>query len=57
MTLGFFDLLVHVCQNHYLENERQALAIRTNEKYREFFYGLSSAFNPKLHHKAREARL
>ncbi len=51
------SMRVQLCQNHYLENWRQALAIRTNDKYRDFFYGLNAVFDPKLHHKAREAKL
>jgi len=48
---------VQLCQNHYFENLRQYLSIRTEEKYRPFFYELKKAFSTKYHPLKREAKL
>lgn len=48
---------IQLCHNHYFENLRQYLSIRTEEKYRPFFYDLKEAFKTKHHPKKREAML
>ena len=48
---------IQLCHNHYIENIRQYLLIRTEEKYQPFFYELTEAFNTKYHPKKREAKL
>ncbi len=48
---------VQLCLNHYFENLRQYLSIRTDEKYRLFFYDLKEAFSAKHHPLKREAKL
>jgi len=48
---------IQLCHNHYFENLRQYLLIRTEEKYRHFFYELKEAFHTKHHPKKREAKL
>ncbi len=48
---------IQICQNHYLENIRQRLQIRTLEKYRRFFGDMQVAFSPKLHPARRNAYL
>jgi len=46
-----------LCQNHYLENIRQQLKIRTEKKYQPFFFSLHNIFNGNYHHFKREAML
>jgi len=48
---------VQLCHNHYFENLRQYLSIRTEEKYRLFFNELKIAFGTKYHPLKREAIL
>lgn len=48
---------IQLCHNHYLENIRQLLRIRTEEKYRAFFAELKGAFHPKNHFHKRNAWL
>ena len=44
---------IQLCHNHYLENLRQYLSVRTEEKYQPFFYELKEAFKTKYHPKKR----
>jgi len=48
---------IQLCHNHYFENLRQYLLIRTEEKYQPFFYDLKEALKTKHHPKKREALL
>lgn len=48
---------IQLCHNHYFENLRGQLLIRTEEKYRPFFYELKVAFSTKLHPANRDAKL
>jgi len=48
---------MQLCHNHYLENIRQLLQVRTEEKYRLFFYDLKTAFNPKNYPTDRDYQL
>lgn len=48
---------VQLCHTHYLESLRQLLSIRTDEKYRAFFYELRGAFNYKNNYHKRQAWL
>ena len=47
---------IQLCHNHYFENLRQHLSIRTEEEYQPFFYDLKKAFKVKYHPKKREAK-
>lgn len=46
---------IQLCHNHYFENLRQYLSVRTDEKYQPFFYDLKEGFKTKHHPKKREA--
>jgi len=46
-----------LCHNHYFENLRQYLSIRTDEHFHPFFYELKEAFRTKHHPNKREALL
>jgi len=48
---------VQLCYNHYFENLRQYLSIRTDDHFRPFFYKLKEAFSTKHHPLKREAKL
>jgi len=48
---------VQLCLNHYFENLRQYLSIRTDGHFRPFFSELYSAFSIKHHPEKREALL
>jgi transposase-like protein len=48
---------IQLCHNHYLENVRQLLHVRTEEKYRTFFAELRGAFSPKNHFQKRNGWL
>ena len=48
---------IQLCHNHYFENLRGYLLVRTEKKYQPFFYELKDAFSTKLHPKKREAKL
>jgi len=48
---------IQLCHNHYFENLRQYLSIRTEEKFQPFFYELKEAFKTKHHPKKRQALL
>ena len=48
---------IQLCHNHFFENLRNYLGIRTDETYRSFFYDLQSAFSTKLKPHERKARL
>ena len=45
---------IQLCHNHYLEGVRQLLCIRTEEKYRAFFYELRGAFSSRNHYHKRQ---
>ena len=46
-----------LCHNHYLENIRQQLHIRTEKHYQSFFTHVHAVFTHGWHHKKREAQL
>lgn len=48
---------VQLCQNHYLENLRQQLQVRTVPTYRAFFSRLAEAFRRETHPARRDAVL
>lgn len=48
---------IQLCHNHYLENIRQLLLIRTEEKYCPFFNELRQIFSHEVHHYHRLAWL
>lgn len=48
---------IQLCHNHYLENLRTRLLVRTEKRYQLFFKELREAFNVKNHPKKREALL
>jgi hypothetical protein len=48
---------IQLCHNHYFENLRGYLLVRTEEKYQPFFYDLKEAFKIKHHPKKRQALL
>lgn len=48
---------IQLCHNHYFENLRQLLQVRTMETYKPFFFALKEAFNPKHHYFKRQAKL
>ena len=48
---------VQLCHTHYLENLRQYLKVRTEDKYRSFFFDLREAFKSKHHPAKRNALL
>ncbi|MCX6783460.1 MAG: hypothetical protein NT141_00045 [candidate division WWE3 bacterium] len=39
--------IVQICQNHYLENIRQTLGVRTNPQHQSFVSALENLFHPK----------
>lgn len=41
-TYMFPNVLIQTCQNHFLENIRRYLQVRTEEKYRDFVFDLKS---------------
>ena len=53
----FPNARLQLCQNHYLENIRQALGIRTQEQYQDFFSALHQAFNVTVSYQDREVLL
>jgi hypothetical protein len=48
---------IQLCHNHYFENLRQYLSIRTSDTFQPFFYKLKDAFKTKHHPKKRQALL
>jgi transposase-like protein len=56
LAMVFPKAKIQLCHTHYLENIRRQLCIRTNEKYKPFFYALCAAFRTKLPSE-RERRL
>jgi hypothetical protein len=48
---------IQLCHNHYFENLRQYLSIRTNDTFHPFFNELHAAFGTKHHPKKRQALL
>lgn len=48
---------IQLCHNHFFENLRNYLSIRTAETYRSFFYDLQGAFSTKLRLYERKAKL
>ena len=48
---------IQLCHNHYFENLRQYLSVRTNDTYKPFFTELKKSFNPKYHYFKRQAKL
>lgn len=44
---------LQTCQNHYLENIRRALCVRTDETHREFFFSLKKLVFDQHEHFAR----
>jgi transposase-like protein len=46
-----------ICHTHYLENIRQYLKVRTDDKYESFFFDLQYAFRSKHHFQKRNALL
>ena len=57
LKLTYPTIPVQLCHNHYLENIRQLLSVRTEEKFRPFFYDLCYAFKSKHHPAKRDALL
>jgi len=54
LELVYPKVTTQICHNHYLENIRKYLGVRTEEKYRRFFYFLNKAFSMNLPWKERE---
>lgn len=48
---------IQLCQNHYFENLRQYLSVRTDDTYKQFFVELKKSFDPKYHYFKRQAKL
>lgn len=48
---------IQLCHNHYFENIRQLLQIRTVDIYRPFFFALKEAMKPKYHFLKQRAKL
>jgi len=48
---------IQLCHNHYFENLRQYLQVRTDDTYKPFFSELKEAFRPKHHYLKRQAKL
>lgn len=48
---------IQLCQNHYIENIRQYLSVRTNDRYQKFFSEFRLLFSPKVNVFKREAML
>lgn len=48
---------IQLCHNHYFENLRQHLQVRTDDTYKPFFVELKNAMRPKYHYFKRQARL
>jgi transposase-like protein len=48
---------IQLCHNHYFENLRQYLSIRTSDTFHHFFNELHSAFSTKHHPEKRQALL
>lgn len=48
---------IQLCHNHYFENLRQHLSVRTIDTYKPFFFELKEAFRPKYHYFKRQAKL
>ena len=48
---------VQICQNHYLENLRQRLKVRTDNTYARFFSRVYQAFSPDVYHVKRDLML
>lgn len=57
LKLTYPTIRMQLCHNHYLENIRQLLQVRTEEKYRVFFYDLKTAFSPKNYPMDRDYQL
>lgn len=56
LDMVFPKAKIQLCHTHYLENIRRQLCIRTDERYKPFFYALCFAFRTKLPSE-RERRL
>ena len=53
----FPNVLIQTCQNHFLENIRKDLFVRTEEKYREFVFDLKrELFSRKINKKDFQKR-
>ena len=48
---------IQLCHNHYFENLREHLKVRTDETYQPFFRDLKEALIPKYHTLKRETKL
>lgn len=48
---------IQLCHNHYLENLREHLKVRTDETYQPFFCDLKKALLPKYHPLKQQAKL
>lgn len=53
----FPNVIIQTCQNHFLENIRRDLQVRTEEKYQQFVFDLKSElFFNKIHRQDFEQR-
>lgn len=57
LKLTYPGVKLQLCNTHYLENLRQLLNVRTDYRYRQFFFDLQFAFSPKHHPQKRNALL
>ena len=48
---------IQLCHNHYFENLRQYLSVRTDDTYKPFFAELKQSFSPKYHYFKCQAKL
>lgn len=55
MKQYFPNARIQICQNHYIENLRQRLKVRTENTYARFFSQVYNAFNPEHHPAKRNA--
>ena len=53
MKQHFPKAKIQICQNHYLENLRQRLRVRTDTTYARFFSQVYRAFDPSVHYMKR----
>jgi len=57
LKITYPNVKTQLCNTHYLENIRQFLSVRTDSRYRQFFFELMKAFKPDLHPEKRNAML
>ncbi len=55
LFLSYPRAKLQLCHNHYLENIRESLLIRTEEEFQRFFFELRQAFQTRVSSKRRQA--